>query len=261
MTDPKRPKPNSKTRSRSSIFIGAAIALIILLTVVLILFVMFVDPGADSDTPAVVLPSPISSGDASQENNGDNDDSLREVAVTVDTVQSVVSTLSRADSYVRTVRVDRFSTAGSGSSTMNVWVRGASTRIEATSGDVVRNILLTDGELWIWYSDSDAYYHGPAADGHAEADAYQSLLSYEELLTLPKDAILDAGYYEFAGESCIYADYTVGELGYRNIVYISVSTGLLMGCETYDGNTLVYRMISAPPDISTPSDEVFAPPA
>jgi hypothetical protein len=260
MTQPKTPKSNGSKQGRSSVFIGAAIAVIILLTAVLVLSIIFSKQGTNPDTPAVILPSPIASGDPAQDSSGDNS-AIHRAEVNVDTVQAVVSTLTRADSYVRTVTVERFSAAGNSSSTLNVWVRGPSTRIEVSDRDVSKSILITGEELYIWYSDSSEYYQGSADGGHAEADAYQRLLSYEELLSLPGDAILDAGYQEFSGESCIFADYTAGELGYRNIVYISVSSGLLMGCETYDGNTLIYRMVSDPPNITTPSDEVFAPPA
>jgi hypothetical protein len=94
-----------------------------------------------------------------------------------------------------------------------------------------------------------------------DADKYQHLLTYEDILTLDPDQITDAGYTEYGGESCIFAEYRAGTLGYIYRIYVSVKTGLLMGAESYDGNTVIYRMTSDIPDISTPPDEVFALPA
>ena len=85
-------------------------------------------------------------------------------------------------------------------------------------------------------------------------------INYEELLELPTESILSAGYEQRQGESCILVEYTSGELGYRSLVYISVSNGLLMGAETYDGDTLVYRMSSSEPSLATPDESVFAMP-
>ena len=67
-------------------------------------------------------------------------------------------------------------------------------------------------------------------------------------------------YTSFGGESCIYVEYVSGDFGYTSCVYISVSTGLLMGARVYDGEELVYQMTSSAPELSAPSEDMFALP-
>ena len=63
-----------------------------------------------------------------------------------------------------------------------------------------------------------------------------------------------------AGGPCIYVEYVSGDFGYTSCVYISVSTGLLMGARVYDGEELVYQMTSSAPELSAPSEDMFALP-
>ena len=73
--------------------------------------------------------------------------------------------------------------------------------------------------------------------------------------------ILSAGYTQHAGENCISVEYTDGGVfGYTHRIYVSFNTGLLMGSETYDGDTLIYRMYSTIPDLNTPEENLFSPP-
>lgn len=258
MTLRDRQKKTKDKAGRASLFIGAAIAVIVLLMTALVIFTL-TSSKADPETPAVLLPTPLAS-DSLPINTEDIISNMRRAEVTTDTVQAVIATLSRADSYTRTVTVERFSSGGGSSSSITAWVRGESSRISVNDGAVTKNILLQNGEIWIWYSDSPGYYRGAAKGGVAMADEYQKMLSYEDILELDPDSITDAGYVEFNGEQCIFAEYVTESLGYRNMVYISVGTGILMGNDEFDGDALIYRMVSDAPDISTPSDEIFAPP-
>ena len=83
----------------------------------------------------------------------------------------------------------------------------------------------------------------------------------EELLQLPVENIISASYEQYMNESCILVEYSSGEFGYTDLVFISVSTGLLMGAETYDGDTLIYRMSSTMPNLTSPDEGLFQLPA
>ena len=227
------------------IFLGvAALALLIYLRL----------PGSEPDTPPVLLPT-TSAGETP---TPEQPDSVSSQTIRVDaaTVQTVIGTLRRSDSYSRSLAVERFWSGGGSRETYNVWVRGESVRITVRStGQPDKNVLLRDGKKWVWYSDGGAVYS--AAASADDADAYQSLLRYEDVLALPQSSITDAGYVDYAGEQCIFVRYTDGPLNYEHHCYISVKTGLLMGQETYDGETLIYRMQSGAPDISTPNESMF----
>ena len=240
---------------------GASIyfILIALVLAALVAIILLLSPDAAPETPAVIL-SPPPAADSSAAPPSDAPDS-RVIEVAPDTVQAVIATLSRADSYSRTLTTQNFWNGGSSGTEIDVWVRGENVRLsirESARKNVVKNVLIRGGEEWIWYSDGGGVWHGSARAG--DADAYQTLLTYEDVLTIEQSAIRDAGYTDFNGETCIFVRYAGGTLGYESLCYISVDTGLMMGTETYDGDILVYTMRSSDPDISTPDEEIFTEP-
>ena len=224
----------------------------------LIALIALLSPGSAPETPPVILATPAAA-DSSGAPSAADDPGVRVIEVTPDTVQTVIAMLQRADNYSRTLTAQNFWNGGSATTEIAVRVRGENVRL-AISGStgIVKHVLIRGGEEWIWYSDGGGVWHGSAKDG--DADAYQTLLTYEDVLLLDKSKILDAGYTDYNGESCIFVRYAAGALGYEHLCYISDATGLLMGAETYDGNMLVYSLRSSDPDISTPGDEFFTEP-
>ena len=218
--------------------------------------IFFLAPGNEPETPAVLLP-PVTTPDAFGGDSVGTPETQQTVAVTPETVQTALGTLHRADSFSRTLTVERFWTGGSSSETVSVWARGDQLRIAVhpDGSDTVKNVLFSGKDKWIWYSDREEIYHGPARTG--DPDAYQSILTYEDVLRLDQRNITDAGFTDYDGVNCIYVRYVTGEFLYDNICYVSVDTGLLMGQETYDGDILIYAMHSTVPDISTSDDAVF----
>lgn len=208
----------------------------------------------DRTTVEVLLPPPVENEASAGSADGEEDRFLS-AQVTADTVLSVLRPLSRADSYARELTVETFWEGGSSLETISVWAKGSSLRLVSDK----KNLLLADGNYWLWYSDDDRVLTGKTEDS-AQADRYQRILTYEDILT-GQHQILDAGYTRLDGVPCIYVEYISGAFDYRDQLYISVENGLLIGADTMDGETLVYRMRSGETDISTPSDEVFAPPA
>ena len=209
-------------------------------------------PGRTLDTPEVVLSSaPARSAPPVQEDSAAG----TVIDVTPETVKTVIGTLSRASAYSRTLRIQSFWNGGSSTAEIDVRVLDGSTRLTIREPSGQKQVLLRDGEAWIWYNDPRDAWHGPAREG--DADVYQRLLTYEDVLSLRGDQILEAGYTSYQGENCVYVRYTGGPLGYENLCYISDATGLLMGTETYDGGTLVYAMQSTAPDLTPPDADYF----
>ena len=170
--------------------------------------------------------------------------------------RAVTTWLSRVESYSRTVTIEDFWDGGSSSTELDVWADSSRTRIRINLAGGAKNVLVRDAKLYVWYDTSSAVYENDVMSG-SEADEWLRCINYDELLSLPQENILAAGYEQFLGESCIVVEYSSGELGYVNTVYISVSTGLLMGAETYDGETLIYRMSSTKPSLSAPDEAMF----
>lgn len=230
------------------------IILLLALTAAVIIYALF---GMEHNVDTVPVELPTAEPTDSSAGPGGSEEDI--VSLTPDTVQAVVSMLTCADSYSRTVTVEDFWPGGNSSTELAVWVDHDRSRIRVEKDGVVRNILISDGTLYIWYDYSEEVFSSDKLDD-AGVDEWLRCISYDELLELPVSSISSASYEQFGGESCIYVEYVSGEFGYKSCVYISVSTGLLMGARVYDGETLVYQMNSSTPDLATPGEEVFALP-
>lgn len=216
-------------------------------------------PSSQIDTAPVILPTVAPEIDDGGSESESDSSALQEIAVTKENVQAVIASLSRADSYHRILTAETFWENGSSVTQTEVWVRGESVRMVISTKDEAKNVLITEGEIFIWNDGTDEAYSAPADE--YDADEYQRLVTYEDILDISPSLITGAGYVDYNGTRCIYAEYTGELLGYRHRVYVSVSTGLVMGDETYDGEILIFNQSSSEPEIITPEDEVFAKPS
>lgn len=239
---------------------GAFFYILIVLALAAIAGLIFLlAPGNEPETPAVLLP-PVATPDLSGSGSTDDAQLQQTIAVTPETVQTVIGTLSRATGYSRTLTVENYWEKGKRVDTLDVWAQGENFRItvRSTLNDTVKNVLLLGREKWIWYSDRDGVFHGTVRAG--DPDAYQTLLTYEDVLALDPDKITDAGYTDLDGTACVFVRYTDGPFDYDHYCYIAVDTGLMMGQDSYDGEQLIYAMRSSVPDFSTPDEALFAVP-
>lgn len=206
--------------------------------------------------PPIVLPTPAATdGEGDNSSNSDSTGLVR-VEVTPETVQSVIATLARPDSYYRVVTLEDYWEGGQGTTTARVWVDGGWTRTEATwSSGTVRISIVGDGTVWWWYSGDREAVSAPA-DGRSADLEGQRIPTYEDVLDLDKDLITDAGYESKGGLSCIYVEVAENELGCRERYWVAEESGLLVAAETLEGEKLVSSMSSyaverpVPPDTS-----------
>ena len=174
------------------------------------------------------------------------------VEVTPQTVQSLIASLERYESYRRTVAVEYFSAGQSvGAVTAQVWVDGGWTRTAAAlSSGAVENAVVGEGTLWLWYDNSSKIYTGPADE--KSSDLTQRLPTYEDVLGLDKNDITGAGYEERDGQPCVYVE-AAGPLGAVERWWVSVNSGLLVAAETEKGGQVVYTMRAR--DVVSPLDQ------
>lgn len=226
------------------------IILLLVLTAAVIAFALFF-MGRGVETTPVTLPSPGQSSAAETSMPGPE-----RVELTGENVAPVLAELTRAESYSGSVTIEDFWDGGSASTQLQVWVSNGRTRVRGERGGSPRNILVSEGTLYIWYDNVSGVFSGP---WEGSGDEWLRALSYEDVLSLPPEQITGAGYAQLSGEECVYVDYTGGLLGYTYRVYVSVSNGLLMGAEKYDGGSLIYRMF-AEYELSVPDESLFVPP-
>jgi hypothetical protein len=182
------------------------------------------------------------------------------VLVTADNVQEVIRTLQRPESYSRDIMIESFWQGGNTVYNISVTVMDGATSLRSVSGSVAKNIIVTQDKLHIWYSGDASVYtgeRGSESDAKRAADEYQMLITYEDILLLDKSVITDAGYDEYGGSRCIFAEYRSGTFGYSTRCYISPELGLIVGAEQYDGQALIYKMTTGQCNIGQQDEQAF----
>jgi len=215
------------------LFIAAAIGLMLLTST----FsretgsVPFPDPPAASTAPGAPAP-----------------DTLDRVEVTSETVQAVISTLARPETYSRYITIESFwDDDGCAIYTVLSAVdKGVTSLRVISSVGAEKRIIVTPDKLYIWYRGDKSPYigeTGSAGDGIRTADEWQMLASYEDIISIGVEAISDAGFTGYDGEDCIFVQYRSDILGYTRKYFISIEFGLVIAAEEYDeAGGLVYRM-------------------
>ena len=168
-------------------------------------------------------------------------DNLSRVEVTPDTVQAVIATLSRPEAYSRVILVESFWEGGMAEYHISTAVYGGVTGIRTMlPSGAVRRVAITPENLYIWYEDDSATYVGRAGN----ADRWRMLVTYEDVLALSTDGILDAGVTERHGQLCIYVVHRSPHLGFLKRYYVSIDLGLVIEAREYDDTgMLVYLMM------------------
>lgn len=191
-------------------------------------------------------------------------DGLERVEVTTDTVQDVIASLKRAETYSRYIKIENFFTRGSTVASavyeIEVSVIGKASAVKISSANINKNIIITDASLYIWFDGDTTTYNGVPGnleDNSRTADEYQMIMKYEDILEQEQSTIILAEYTKYEGQSCIYVEYIAGLLKYTTKCYISVENGLLVGAEQYDGTTLVYRMTTSGYSAERPAQTAF----
>ena len=211
----------------------------------------------------VHIPS-ITLGDASSEEDPASGSSTPEAAdqywqvdVTPETVQSIVATLVRPDSYYRELTVETLWSGGSFSSSVQYWQDRAwsHTRQDLASG-AVRHDLSGPESAYYWYESSSAWNALPADE--RSHDLAQHIPTYETVLDADPEQITGTGYDDSRGGiPCIYVEVSAPGGERVDRYWISVESGLLISSETLEGEELLYRMTAYSPIQSCPSGTTF----
>jgi hypothetical protein len=185
---------------------------------------------------------------------------MTRVDITVDNVQDVIRTLRRPESYSRDIMVESFWAGGNAVYNISVTVMSGVTAMRSVSGSAVKNIVVTDDTLYIWYAGDASPFAGARGGEGGEkraADEYQMLITYEDILALDGGELTDAGYVEYAGARSIFVEFRSGALGYVTRCYISPELGLITAAEEYDGEALVYKMTAGACSVGEQDERAF----
>jgi len=193
----------------------------------------------------ITLPSSDPPRDPVSGDGGASSGTLTVVEITPETVQAAIASLSRPESYGRNVTVEYLWSGGGGKQELSTTVQGPWTRTDRTLPDGRTRISVTDGEttyIWYAYDGESEVYSAPA--GEFSADAEQSIPTYEDILELPAEDIVQADYRPLDELTCIYVETAADAAGYSTRYWVSVENGLLVQAERLLNEEAVYRMSS-----------------
>lgn len=198
-------------------------------------------------------------GNDSSGNHDASGGEVMRVEVTPETVQGVIATLARSQSYHREINIALWAGKEEAVTTAQVWVDNGWTRTVVTSpnGTVQHNVVGNDTR-WIWYDGESTVISFPA--DKVVSDLVQRIPTYEDVLQLSQKDITATGYEKYEETVCIYVEVEQGELGSRERYWISVSDGLLVAAERVKGEQLVYRMTALSTESPAPLDSSFVLP-
>ena len=216
-----------KNRTRVVIAIGAVILFAVFLSIGL--------PALTNSIPEVKLPDLNAAGEPMEEGG-----TVLPLDVTPETVQSVIATLDRPESYARTLTVTLFwGESGSAERTIQIWADGDYTQTELTTVGGEKQVRLVDGKtLALWYAGDSVWRERPAEEG--DGDLAQRIPTYEDVLSLDSEQITEAGYQSRNGHNCVYVQAQTEDGAER--YWVETATGLLYAAETVSGGKTVYVM-------------------
>ena len=197
------------------------------------------------DTPEVALPSV----DLTQSENGsgsqpDLSGAEKTVSVTPQTVQNVIATLERTDSYYRELTMEQFWPGGSSTSTVQTWVdQQWCHSYQQLPNGAGRHDFIVDDTVYYWYDDSSHFESAPADE--FSADLAQRLPTYETVLDLNPSSITAAGYVLKNDLPCIYVETSQEDLSAQSRYWVSVDSGLLVCAELSRDGEVFYRVTAA----------------
>lgn len=201
----------------------------------------------NTHTPDVVLPPVGETQQGTSGAPGQSGSSAQQlVSVTPQTVQSVIATLNRADSYYRELYIEQFWSGNSSSYTVQTWVdRDWSLVRQLLPSNAVRHDLIGPEISYYWYEGSTQYESAPAVD--RAADLAQRIPTYETVLDLDQTSIVTAGYELKEDLPCVYVQALDADSNNIKHFWVSVDSGLLVCAELYREDALLYRMSALSP--------------
>lgn len=90
--------------------------------------------------------------------------------------------------------------------------------------------------------------------------AEETIPTYEDVLALSPERIVQADYRVVSDVRCIYAETAEDAWGYAQRYWVSVDTGLLVVAERLQKGETVYRMAALEADQTAPPAETFTLP-
>ena len=175
--------------------------------------------------------------DTNPEMEQSNRDQLQTVQVDRSNVQAVIARLQRPASYQYQAETSYFYRESKTVLRSQVWKEDTRTRISqfTADGEPGQQILLTESWVYLWGMEG-AYVRYTRQT--QDADLYSRAPSYEDILNMSADQVLEGGTAELDGRLCLYVKTLDERTGETVRWYVLAENGLLCYAEgSLDGRT------------------------
>ena len=209
--------------------LAALVAAVVVIAVGILISLLFSTSGTE-DAYVISLPSQGSAViDPSYELGQSNRDQLQIISVDKNNIQAVVASLKRPEAYSCRIATTYYYRNSNTTLVSNLWKQDSTVRISQlnAAGEETEQVLLTDRAAYLWGAGENTFTRFNRQD--QDIDLYSRAPSYENLLLLSSDQILEGSILELDGHLCLYAkteDVVTGEVEQW---YILVENGLLLG--------------------------------
>ena len=231
-----------------------------LFVVVLAVLIIFLMNGSLKSQGAIVLPQGSAQIEEAEDIARRNRRKVTEITVTVDNVQAVVASLSRPNGYSYTAEKTYYYQNDIARSVCMLRVNGDMGRVDLfdRDGKVQKQLIYTRSDMYMWGRGDSAYYTAVRDGFTLENEA--GLPTYESVLGLDSDAIVEAGLKEHNGRLCVYLVSSYQQGRYTREWYIEIDSGLLYSCDAKDNGRLIWSVTSVDMTIGQQDSTLFVLP-
>lgn len=240
---------------------GYTVTIIISIVLVLIFALLLLKPSRKKTE--IILPdiTAVPGNGQQGDDEGGWDSKLLRVEVNNRTVQSVIASLERPDSYIRSLEIKKYWEGGEARYLVDVYTLEEKTRLViAHEGYETQNILINSDKVYIWYNNESDYLElnrWEEGELFQTTDSFQMIDTYEDVIQLNSDYIVSSGYTVNDGKKYIYVQTRDELFGYTVDYYISIDTGLLEYVEKKDGELIIYKMSINSQYLERPAEQIF----
>ena len=222
----------------------AAIAAVLIMAAALLLtMVDFSFLSGEEETSHIVLPDEeTASVGVVPDGYAANLELLRAVEIDRTNIKRLIAAMQRPESYHIVASTTLYYSGGQRTTGADGYVSGGvqKTVVYDDQGGSAHHSLLYGDTVYIWNPSVSGYQTGKAGTFTQDDSLY--IPTYEAILELEDEAILSAEYTVYSDIYCIAVETQDHRSGYRSLYYISVEDGLLVGAQSYEGDTLVYAL-------------------
>lgn len=196
-----------------------------------------------SNDQMIVLPG--QNGDeisVSKGEMGENAAKLDGITIDKTNVKKVIATLVRPQEYYMEATTSLIYHSDKNEQNLRFSVKGDMAKIQILSpvNVALKHIIITPYNYYSWNNGARGFYKG--ARGDYSYDDAGAMPTYEDVLNINDEEIIDAAFVKFGSEACIFVAVNNALSGAQDSYYISVSSGLLYASQSKAGGMMVYEM-------------------